>query len=238
MKKNIFILSLLFLYMPSCLQAMAVTQQGKPSYLQAMVAQEQTTSSSSDLCSFLYELLNEVVITFRFDCHQNTNAVDALFTAIRAKNSTQVATLLRENPSLLDTAEDADGVTPLLAATLAGDDGLVAQMLNHQPQPQVDRCSHQGYALNPIPGVTWLPLAGLTPLMAAVQFNRLNIANQLLGAHASKELTDFSNTGKKPTPGKKTNPGRTALDYAKETGDIHMISLLATPVDEKGLSIN
>ncbi len=138
--------------------------------------------------------------------------------AIRNGNSTEVATILQEHPRLVDIAEDSDGVTPLLAATIVGDEQMVSQLLNRNPQPRVDRCAHQGFALvkKGNEGKTvWLPISGFTPLMAAAKFNYPNIAKQLLGAKANKNQADFS------------NPPKTALEYAKESGNIQMVNLLS-----------
>lgn len=170
-----------------------------------------------EFLAFVSQLLKETVFSVRFNCNQ-ANAADKLFAAIRNKNvtqgATQIAELLKDHPQLIDVAQDEEGLSPLLAATLIGDSGIVAQLLNREPKPQIDRTSREGFTMNPAPGIQWLSIAGLTPLMAAAKFNRIAIAKQLLGANANKELKDFS------------NPGKTALDYAKESGNIQMVNLL------------
>ena len=158
------------------------------------------------------QLLKELVISIRFKCGQPSPS-DRLFEAIGNNNLTEVATLLQKNPQLADNAEDSEGKTPLLAATLLGNSSIVAQILYRQPQ--VDRVTHQGHALNPVPGIQWLSLAGLTPLMVAAKLNHLDIAKQLISAGAKKELQDFS------------RPAKTALDYAREKPHIQMINLLS-----------
>jgi ankyrin repeat protein len=179
---------------------------------------EEPESWNCEILSFVSQLLKEAVLSVRFNCNQ-ANAADKLFAAIRNQNvtegATQISQLLSEHPQLLDVAVDDEGMTPLMAATIKGDAAIVAHLLNRIPQPQVDRFHHEGFAMNPAPGVHWLSLAGFTPLMAAAKYNRIDIAKQLLSAQANKELKDFS------------NPGKTALDYAKESGNIQMVSLLS-----------
>lgn len=181
-----------------------------PSGIHAM---DEPESWNCEFFSFAQQLLKDALISIRFNCDR-ADASQKLFTEIKNKNYTAVATILSEHPTLIDAAEDTDGVTPLLAATMMGDDALVAQLLNRQPQ--VDRCTHQGFAMiNKNGKSNFIPIAGFTPLMAAAKFNYENIAKQLLGAKASKDLKDFS------------RPGKTALDYAKEGGNTKMVSLLS-----------
>lgn len=195
MRANLLILLVLFCMMPFSIRAM-----------------DEPESWNCEFFSFASELLKEMMVSIRFRCNEASEA-DQLFKAIWDNNVTQVATILQENPQLLDIAQDSDGVTPLLAVTIQGNDAMVAQMLNRQPN--VDRCTHQGFTMISVKdGTAWLSLAGVTPLMVAAKFNRIHIAKQLLGAKANKELTDFS------------NPPKTALAYAKESGNIEMVNLL------------
>lgn len=181
-----------------------------------MVAMDEPESWTCEIFPYMKELFKGAIVSLKFNCNQ-ADASDKLMTAIKQSNPTLVATILQEHPRLVDVAEDNDGVTPLLAATIVGDEAMVTQLLNRSPQPQVDRCAHQGFALVKKGNdgkTTWLPISGFTSLMAAAKFNYPDIAKQLLSARANKELKDFS------------NPGRTALDYAKENGNIKMINLL------------
>ncbi|GMU18947.1 MAG: hypothetical protein AMXMBFR12_01390 [Candidatus Babeliales bacterium] len=195
MKTNLLIGATLFFILPVSLEAM-----------------DEPESWNCEFFSFASELLKEMVISIRFRCNE-ASAADQLFTAIRNNNVTHMVTILQDHPQLLDVAQDSDGITPLLAATILGNDTMVAQILNRQPK--VDRCTHQGFSMIPAKdGTAWLPLAGVTPLMVAAKFNRVNIAKQLLSAKANKELTDFS------------NPPKNALAHAKESGNIEMVNLL------------
>lgn len=176
-------------------------------------AMDEPESWNCEFFSFTQQLLKDAIVSIRFNCNR-ADASQRLFTEIKNKNYTAIATILSEHPTLIDVAEDNDGVTPLLAATMMGDDALVAQLLDRQPH--VDRCAHQGFAMINRSGKSdFMPIAGLTPLMAAAKFNYENIAKQLLGANASKDLKDFSRPG-----------GKTALDYAKQSGNIKLVSLL------------
>lgn len=179
---------------------------------QPVAAMDEPEVWNCEFFSFSKELFKDLIISLRFKCNEAA-AADQLFTAIRNKNVTEVGSLLYEHPMLLDTAQDSDGLTPLLAATIAGNDAIVAHMLSRQPQ--VDRRSHQGFTIITINGKpSWLPIAGLTPLMVAAKCEHRNIVRQLLGAGARKDLEDEG------------RPKKNALDYAKETGNIDIVNLL------------
>lgn len=183
----------------------------------SMVAMDEPESWSCEIFPYMQELFRGAIVSLKFNCNQSDPS-DKLMRAIRNGNSTEVATILQEHPRLVDNAEDSDGVTPLLAATIVGDEQMVSQLLNRNPQPRVDRCTHQGFALvkKGSDGKTvLLPISGFTPLMAAAKFNYPNIAKQLLSAKANKNQADFS------------NPPKTALVYAKESGNIQMVNLLS-----------
>ncbi|CAN5198665.1 hypothetical protein BH09DEP1_BH09DEP1_2860 [soil metagenome] len=178
-------------------------------------AMEESESWNCEIFSFASQLLKEALISIRFKCGESA-ASEQLFTAIRDRNSTAVATLLQEHSQLIDSAEDADGMTPLLAATIQGSASLITQMLNRVPQPQVDRAAFQGFALvKHKDSSAWQPLTGFTPLMAAAKYGHRDIAVQLLNAGAQKDLKDES------------SPRKTALDYAKENGNnVALVNLL------------
>lgn len=164
-------------------------------------------------CDF-FHFFREILISVKFKCGQNA-AADELFTAIQKENITQVATILQEHPRLADSAVDADGMTPLLAAAVIGNTSLMVQMLNRVPQPQVNRVANQGYALVRLKNsLHWQPLSGFTPLMAAAKWGHRDIAKQLLAAGAAKDLEDGS------------SPKKKAIDHAKEYGNIELVNLL------------
>lgn len=181
-----------------------------------MHAMDEPEVWNCEFFNFANQVLKEFVVSLRFKCNESSTA-DKLFTAIRTDNVTEVATLLQEYPQLIDTAEDADGMTPLLAATIMGNASIVTQMLNRVPPPKVDRTAYQGFAMLLIKNIQeWQPLTGFTPLMAAAKWNQINIAKQLLGAGASKN-PDLKDEG---------SPRRSALDYARESGNINLVNLL------------
>lgn len=184
----------------------------------ATFSMDEPESWSCEIFSYGWQILKHAAVSFSFKCNEPSPA-NRLFAAIRNKNvtegATQIAKLLHKYPQLLDEAEDADGMTPLLAATVIGNTGVVTQILNRVSQPNVDRCSHQGFAIVQVGKKSeWLPLSGLTPLMAAAKFNQIDIAKQLLSAGAKKDLQDFA-TDKK-----------TAVDYARDGGNIAMLDLV------------
>lgn len=179
-----------------------------------MMAMDETGQWNCEFFSFAAQVLKEAVVSISFKCGGRPE-VNRLFAAIRTKNVTEVATVLAEHPGLADSAQDEDGMSPLLAATIYGDAGITAILLQHGHD--IHRVAQKGFAVVPRPGnnqgTLWQPLKGFTPLMAAAKWNQINIAKQLVNAGAKKDAHD--------------DGGNTALCYAKELGDINMINLLS-----------
>lgn len=181
-----------------------------------IIAMEEPENCLPGCFSFAREIFTDAWVSIRLK-YQEASAGEKLFAAIQNKNvtegATQIAELLRENAEIIDKVEDNNGMTPLLAAAIQGDAGIMAQLLHRNPLPQVDRCTHGRVAMIKMKKNSELiDLTGFTPLMAAARLNHINIVRQLLHAGAKKELKDFNQ--------------KTALDYATASGYINVADLL------------
>lgn len=167
----------------------------------------------SDFFSEFFSFVKEAAFSVRITCGKNPS--DQLFSAIREKNVTEVMSLLAEHPQLSDNATDENGMTPLLAATVSDDANVAAELVTEilKKNPYVDRCADQGFAFITMHGKSeFQSIARLTPLIAAVKLERIDLIRKLSAAGAKKDLEDSHR--------------KSALDYAKEKANISLVCLL------------